>query len=199
MMMTSRYIRRRKDRQSLRDSMCAKNCAGKRAFLPYIVPFLTLLSISCSETPTRPSPTPVTPPAQAQPEPPPPAQVATILGQWTGTLTFTFRGNRGFLTTPVELQQADRAVTGTWTVTTPGNDIRGEIGGTLTGEGAQTRFSGTVTWNSETVSGTGRCRGVATFTGAAFPPVLEWTSPGWDFGTTCTDAPTDAVWRFVRN
>lgn len=113
-------------------------------------------------------------------------------------MEFQFQGARRQLGINVFTQQADRTVTGTWTVTTAGNDTNGEVRGTLDGVGAETRFRGTVTWSSETATGTGRCLGTATFSGAAVPPVLTWTSPGWNFGATCSDPPQDVAWSIVR-
>lgn len=102
--------------------------------------------------------------------------------------------------TPIrlELQQGDRTITGTWAITATGVDARGEIRGALEGIGAETTFRGTMTWNSETSSGTGRCLGTATFTGAAVPPALSWSSIGWDLGATCSGAPSEVTWAVVR-
>jgi hypothetical protein len=111
-----------------------------------------------------------------------------------------FQGNRITLGTTSELQQSDRAITGTWRVTTSGNDIQGEVRGTLAGFDNDTTFSGHVTWDSETATGVGRCRGQAMFTGRIVAEsTMQWTSPdGWDFGGTCSEPPRDVSWSLVR-
>lgn len=166
---------------------------------------LALLTAACGGEPTPTAPTRVPAPAPAPteppppPPPPPPPTVAQMAGQWGGTMNFRFMEAQRAVQTRVDLQQADRRVTGSWRVTTAASDIRGEIAGTLDGFDAETRFRGTVTWNSETASGTGRCLGTATFTGSASPPAVRWESAGgWDFGATCSDPPRDVVWMLVR-
>src|SRR5688572_4760848 len=96
-----------------------------------------LAASGCGSSPTPTAPTPI-PPIQ-QPALPP--AVAQIAGAWTGSMVLTFQGGRIRLDTRTELQQSDRVVTGTWAVTTPDNDIRGEIRGTLAGLDRDTTFS----------------------------------------------------------
>lgn len=168
-----------------------------------------LLLVGCGGSPTSPSPAPQPAPAPAPaptpspspaPSPPPePPTVAIVAGSWSGQMRFLFLGDRVGVDTKAELQQADRAVTGTWLITSPGNDARGEIRGVLEGTGLETVFRGTVTWISDTATGTGRCVGTATFSGAANASGLRWTSPpGWDFGTTCSSPPQEVTWTLTR-
>lgn len=161
---------------------------------------LTLITVACGSSPTPLAPTPLPSVPVPDPFPPPlPPQVAQIAGEWTGTMQFLFQGVRGGVVTRAILQQTGRSVTGTWLVTTAGNDIRGDIRGMLDGAEASTVFVGTVTWNSAPATGTDRCVGTATFRGTAVPPVLTWESAtGWDFGLTCSSPPQEVKWVLVR-
>jgi hypothetical protein len=103
-----------------------------------------------------------------------------------------FQGNRFSVATRAELRQADRDVTGIWNVTSAGNDIRGEIAGSLTGLGVDTRFSGTVTWNSDAEGSPGRCLGRAQF-GGLVAPSIRWESAAFQFDN-CSDPPTNLIW-----
>jgi hypothetical protein len=152
----------------------------------------SLFLAGCSREGSPVSPTPTPTPAPA-PAPAPQPTVANIAGIWTGRLEMTFQGNRFSVATRAELRQADRDVTGTWNVTSAGNDIHGEASGSLTGLGVDTRFSGTVTWNSETGTGTGRCFGRATFAGPSAAPSLRWESAAFQFDN-CSDPPTNLIW-----
>ena len=99
----------------------------------------------------------------------------------------------------VSLQQADRALTGTWTVTSPGANIRGEVRGTLSDVGDQTAFSGSISWSGDTASGTGSClANAAAVSGASAPPILNWVSSGWTFTTPCAEPPREVTWRLGR-
>jgi hypothetical protein len=110
----------------------------------------------------------------------------------------TFQGRRFFLDTRVELQQADRAVTGTWMVTTPDNDTRGEITGTLDDIGADTTFTGSVTWDTVPAFGAGRCRGQSGYRGSATSSALRWESARVNWGGTCSDEPQELTWTMRR-
>ena len=113
-------------------------------------------------------------------------------------MVFTYQGapNKCF-ETRMALQQTDRTVTGDWIVTAPeGNNVRGDIAGTLTGVGVDTTFAGTVTWKTEVGTGTGACTGRSSFSGPSAPPQLEWSAPGDVHFTNCSDPGIrDVTWR----
>lgn len=152
---------------------------------------VALLVIACGgDTPTQPTPV-VQPPT-------PPATVANIAGIWTGSMQFTFtaRGSVGVSMTLV--QDSEARVTGTWRVTSTGNDIHGDVAGTLTGIGVDTRITGTMTYNGETADRVGRCLGRSTIDGPASPPSMRWTSAtGFTFDT-CTGTFSDLVLTWTR-
>lgn len=130
------------------------------------------------------------------PTPVPPGGIPTIAGTWSGLIQFTFQNDPNkCLQTRLELAQTNRTVQGTWIVTAPaGNDIRGEISGTLTDDTVVATFSGTATWNSPQTGTSARCVGRALLVGSAIPSRLRWSTPGFTFDN-CGDAGmTDLVW-----
>lgn len=99
--------------------------------------------------------------------PPLPAPSAT--GSWSGGLSMTLQSQR--LGTPVtmSLTQTGDAINGWWSALAVaenrllvGQDVGGDINGTVTASGA---FTGTVTWDSERLGG-GRCSGSSGISGA---------------------------------
>ena len=106
-----------------------------------------------------------------------------------------FEGRRVFVDTELNIRHDGNLVTGNWMVTTGGNDIGGTISGTVDGG----MFNGSVTWDSSAEGSAVRCHGSATFTGPATANELRWTSPGWNFGQTCSNPPSDVVWTSHPN
>ena len=93
----------------------------------------------------------------------------------------------------MSLQQHDAQVTGTWThVDDQAAVAHGEIAGTLSGFGADTRLTGTMTWNIETASGTGRCLGRTAIAGPVNASFQRWTAERLPFDN-CTGAYTELV------
>lgn len=167
---------------------------------------VALLAFSCgggNQMPTV-GPSPVTPPTPtpAPPPTPPTPRPNVISGAWTGTMRFRWNGETPApgmyaLAIRVDIQQQDRLIAGTWVATSPGNEgTRGDIRGTLAGVDRDTTFTGTVTWEGEPSTMTGRCRGVASFSGSASPG-LEWQSTGWDYGETCRNSLSQVTWSLT--
>lgn len=149
-----------------------------------VIAVLTACVIGCGGSPTGPSPMP------APPAPIPAPTAASIAGTWTGQLLMTFNGQRFAVSTRTELIQHDRTITGAWFVRSVGNDINGEVMGTLDGIGVETYFSGTVTWDSSSEDSV-RCVGRGRFSGMT--AVLRWESDRFEFDN-CSGAPTGLVW-----
>src|SRR5262245_16750272 len=103
-----------------------------------VLPILLLMAcVACGSDPS-----PVAPTAA------PPFNVA---GNWTGTRPFTTIRrsnvtNNGLLTIVMSLTQAGSAVSGTWSI----QAANGTVSGTTTNTG---QFSGTFTFNAQTVNG----------------------------------------------
>lgn len=145
--------------------------------------------------PTAPTPTPVTP---APPPAPPPATAANIGGAWNGRLEMTFDGSRFSVNMRADFRQDSNSISGAWTVTTPDNDTRGDVTGTLTGVEPHTTFSGVITWSTEPENKTGRCLGQSSHQGTATGTAIRWTSPRVNWNGTCIPEPTDIVWTLQR-
>lgn len=163
---------------------------------------LTFAACGGSDSPTSPSPTPpvaAQPPAPTPAPPPPPTGPPDVNGNWRGSLTLSriSDNSRGALTITMALSQDGRNVTGAWTAGPP-NDIRGEVRGTLTGPTLTNDFAGTLTWEGETGTGTGRCRGTMNVTGTAEPSALRWMTATVEFGGTCQNDARDLVFALQR-
>lgn len=154
-----------------------------------------LVAASCSGEPGSPtSPTPVPPPPITT-QPP----VMNVAGAWTGTLRMTFKGTRFPVSTMTTLQQTERVVTGTWQITSPGNDTTGSISLQIEGFGKETTFSGTATWNTASADPNTRCIGQSSYTGfSANGSVMNLDSPIVEWGATCGDAPVQLAWEMVK-
>lgn len=101
--------------------------------------------------------------------------------------------------TRVTLRSDGPNVAGGWIVTAPaGNDIQGDITATMRVDGLSVVIEGTVSWITETGSGTGRCVGRSQWSGTVSETRLRWTSARLDFGTTCSGAFTDLDWTMAR-
>lgn len=97
----------------------------------------------------------------------PPLPAMNITGRWDGQVTLLFVGQRVIAPVTLKLTQAGSSVTGWWSAQArtdigivAGQDAGGEVNGTLSGNA----FTGTVTWDSERVTG-GRCTGVSGLSG----------------------------------
>ena len=155
---------------------------------------LALMLVGCGESRSPTAPTPPQP--VTTPGPPP---VGALEGRWSGRMEVKFQdlfeGRRVFVDTELSIRHDRNLVAGNWVVTAGGNDIGGAISGTVDGG----MFHGSVTWDSSAQRSAVRCRGSAIFTGPATADELRWTSPGWNFGQTCADPPSDVVWTSQPN
>ena len=160
-----------------------------------------LLAACGGDSPTTPSPQPTPQPVpQPTPQPAPaPTTIPNVTGTWGGPLTGFFLDRNGVFQTRVTLRSDGPNVVGSWTVTAPaGNDIQGDINASMRIDGLTVLIDGTVSWVTETGSGTGRCVGRSQWTGTVSETQLHWTSPRLDFGSTCSGAFTTLDWTMVR-
>ena len=161
-----------------------------------------LFCVGCEGIPqTAPTVVPVLPPpAGYTGEPCAAPCIPSITGHWSGPLQMTLADQRITVDTAADLVSDDTQVHGTWTVTTGGNDIRGEVTATMRiAPPYYTLIDGTVTWDTPQQGATGRCRGTATFLGAPSSIRIEWVSQaGVDWGGTCSGAPTNIRWSLGR-
>jgi hypothetical protein len=128
-----------------------------------------LLVIACGSSPTAPSP-------------------PTLTGAWLGPMTTS----RGTVETRFNLSQSGAVVSGTWLITTAGNDTRGDVNGTFDGSA----FAGSLTIDA--VTGTGlHCLGVAGVTGPLNGRVLTLTSAGESL-SNCTNPLLNITWTLTR-
>lgn len=140
------------------------------------------------------SPTAPSPPPPAAPTTPP--TVANIAGEWAGRISAVLEGEPGSIGVSVTLQQSGDQITGRWHQ--PGStNWRGELAGSLSGFGVGTTFAGTVTWDAERSTGTGRCVGRSTVSGTGSEPVLTWTSTDVVFDN-CSGVLTQVRWVLTR-
>lgn len=148
-----------------------------------------------SRTPSGPS----EPPASTPPPAPPQQTVPQVGGAWTGTHEMLFDGTRAESDISLTLTQADRELTGSWRLTSPGWDIRGDVTGTIDGGGDTARFTGSTTVVAQSASGGGRCAGVAEMNseGALSARSMRWVGPHVRF-TVCQTSISALVWRLVR-
>ncbi len=124
----------------------------QRTRTPLFVAFVVALTAACggggSDTPTAPSP-------------PPPAQMA---GGWSGTLETS---NYLPLVAFMDLTQTGTDLRGTWFSTSSGNNIAGNITGTV----GPSSFTGTITFSFAQTTG---CSG--SFSGSAGGNSFSWAS-----------------------
>lgn len=118
---------------------------------------LALVAVGCGRTPDAPT----------APTPTPAASIPNLAGAWTGTVRMTTdiarQGDVRF-----EMQQAERAVSGTWRITTPGaTETRGDMTGTINGTGSAAILTATVTWDAASSQSGVRCRGTSDASGPA--------------------------------
>lgn len=131
------------------------------------VVFLALILASCggSKTPTAPTP-------------PPLAQVA---GTWSGTFEATLASGFSQNAVTLALTQAGSGVNGTWVAQLPA------WSGNVTGTVDTTNFSGALSFNATSSTGTA-CTGSGSFSGPAGGATMTWTSPA--ITGNCTGLPT---------
>jgi hypothetical protein len=111
---------------------------------------------------------------------------AQVAGNWTGNLQSS---NFPTIAITLQLSQTSGTVTGTWA--SAATDWNGTVSGTATA----TNFTSTFTISAPS-TGTGRCDGTATVSGAAGGATLTWTSPG--FTGSCTGEPLNLTWSLQR-
>lgn len=109
------------------------------------------------------------------PTPPPPVSIA---GAWSGTWESANFTPRAVL---IDITQTGGTINGTW-VTSPDG-----WNGTLTGTVDAGSFSGSLTFNARSTTGSA-CTGNGAFSGMATAGSLRWTSPA--ITGNCTGLPT---------
>lgn len=119
-------------------------------------------------------------------------QVPQIAGAWSGVMS-TSAGN---VRAQFDLRQTDRLIAGTWSITSPGNDTRGNVVGNMEGQGQSATFTGTFSWDGASATGT-RCDGSAPVSGRTGATELVWVSPGFAL-TNCTNPAQNVTWTMSR-
>lgn len=150
------------------------------AYLAILVAFLAVTTACSRSTPTAPTPA---------------SQVASVAGNWTGTLRAIIDDSPGTIAVTFEIRQTDRDITGSWQATR--QDLAGSITGTLTGTGTNTRFVGDFSMNSVSTQPGQRCTGSAHVEGIAAASALTWTSPGFDI-VNCSGTVKDLTFAMSR-
>lgn len=150
-----------------------------------LIPFFCLCLVGCSDADhILAGPSPVVQPLPAM----------NVSGRWDGQVSMSLGNQRIAAPVMLTLTQDGPSVTGWWSALAladigivVGQDVGGEVRGTLTG----TAFTGTVTWDSGRVSG-GRCSGVSGIAGTVIRERVDLTAASIPLGGC--QSPTTVTW-----
>lgn len=141
------------------------------------------LSTGCGKDPapaTGPTPTP----APSAPQ---------ITGTWNGRITMS----AGSGDVRFELQQSDRAVTGTWRILNASLETVGTVDGTIAGNGSTATMGARITWDASSDQGATRCTGFSLAEGPAAASAITLRAATIQ-GSNCEGLPRDIAWILTR-
>lgn len=131
--------------------------------------------------------------------PTPPSGVANISGNWIGTSTWAQNEVHAISNVLIDLDQADRLVTGTLAWASPAYEgWSGTITGTVAGTSPDTQFVGTIELIAPAATG-GVCAGSAVFSGRSVSESLRWHTTQLTIAPDADGQPVSACRGLLRN